>query len=105
MSSDCQRIHAVRGGSKAGVSRGRREPEGTWRSRRRYCALDIPGATLVERMENDAHKGGVETLIGRNADVRVESFMLSGNAHSIQRLTRTIKRGGVASSRIQIKAY
>ena len=56
-------------------------------------------------MENDPHKGGVETLIGRNADVRVESFMLSGNAHSIQRLTRTIKRGGVASSRIQIKAY
>ena len=31
--------------------------------------------------------------------------MLSGNAHSIQRLTRTIKRGGVASSRIQVKAY
>jgi ferric-chelate reductase (NADPH) len=68
--------------------------------------LGIPNATLLERAEDDAHLNEAETLIARIAAKRApEQFIFSGNARSIQHLTRILKRGGISSSRLKVKAY
>ncbi|WBL81254.1 siderophore-interacting protein [Bradyrhizobium xenonodulans] len=70
-------------------------------------ALDAIGlcqARLTARSADDAHLAAIEAEMLRLA-ANGAQFVLTGKASSIQRISRTLKAGGVASSRIKAKAY
>jgi len=62
-------------------------------------ALGLGTAVLVERQPGDTHLDAIE------AALEGDTFILTGKAASIQRLSRTLKARGVASSVIRAKAY
>jgi ferric-chelate reductase (NADPH) len=68
--------------------------------------LGLPGATLLERAQDGGHLDEAGALITRTAAERSpQPYILSGNARSIQSLTRSLKRSGIPSSRLQVKPY
>lgn len=82
------------------------EVSSTAETQRALEALGIPGATLIERGGGDAHLHAAEAWIARVAAKHtLEQYIFSGNARSIQHLTRTLRRGGISSSRLKVKAY
>jgi NADPH-dependent ferric siderophore reductase len=66
--------------------------------------VGLDGATLIERSANDAHLVTAAAEVARLATSTV-CFILTGKASSIQQVSRALKASGVASSRVQAKAY
>lgn len=66
--------------------------------------LDLGGAELFERTQNEAHLADIErrlpALVAAGA-----TFVLTGKASSIQRLRRALKALGTSSSRVMTKPY
>ncbi|MEP6502699.1 MAG: siderophore-interacting protein [Betaproteobacteria bacterium] len=63
-------------------------------------------AWLVARRPDDAHLVDVESALARYAAAdSFRQYVLSGRAGAIQRLGRTLKRGGVKPSQMLVKAY
>ncbi len=62
-------------------------------------------AALVERRTGEAHLGHLEQEIERHAAAADVRFVLTGQAQSIQRISRALKAAGVGSARILAKAY
>jgi NADPH-dependent ferric siderophore reductase len=63
-------------------------------------------AWLVARLPGDAHLGDVESALTRYAMAdSFRQYVLSGRAGAIQRLGRTLKRGGAKPSQMLVKAY
>lgn len=67
------------------------------------AAIGLGRATSIVRSAEDAHLAAVEAELLRLA--ASAHFVLTGKASSIQRLSRTLKSAGVATSRISTKAY
>ncbi|MBW7969733.1 siderophore-interacting protein [Bradyrhizobium sp. BR 10289] len=67
-------------------------------------AIHLNEARLIARNAGDAHLATVEAEFLRLA-ANGAQFVLTGKASSIQRVSRTLKAAGVASSRIKAKAY
>lgn len=69
-------------------------------------AVGVEGAHLIERRPDDAHASDVEAHVTRLRDERgIQGWVLSGNAPSILRLSKLLRRLGVPRGRIQTKAY
>ena len=66
--------------------------------------LQFHGVQLVSRGEDDVHLAEIETQLDAFA-AEGASFVLTGNAASIQRLRRKLKSAGVAAARLLTKAY
>lgn len=67
-------------------------------------AIGLGQATLIERIAGDAHLAAAEAEVLRLA-ASGAYFVLTGQASSIQRVSRTLKAAGVVSSRVKTKAY
>ncbi|MET0499820.1 MAG: siderophore-interacting protein [Steroidobacteraceae bacterium] len=67
-------------------------------------AIRLSQATLIERIAGDNHLAAVEAETLRLA-ASGANFILTGKASSIQRVSRALKAGGVASSRLKTKVY
>jgi NADPH-dependent ferric siderophore reductase len=66
--------------------------------------LDLRGAELFERKENDVHLEDIERRLPALAATGT-SFVLTGKASFIQRLRRVLKNQGVPASRLMAKPY
>ncbi len=67
-------------------------------------AIGLDQATLIERIADDVHLAAAEDEVLPLAASGAH-FVLTGKASSIQRVSRALKAGGVASSRVKTKAY
>lgn len=67
-------------------------------------AISLGQARLIARSADDAHLAAIEAEMLRLA-ANGAQFVLTGKASSIQRISRALKAGSVASSRIKAKAY
>jgi ferric-chelate reductase (NADPH) len=66
--------------------------------------IGLGEATLIERTADDAHLAAAEAEMLR-LTASGASFVLTGKASSIQRISRALKAVGVVSSRVKTKAY
>ncbi|GLU30442.1 siderophore-interacting protein [Trinickia caryophylli] len=73
-------------------------------ARRVATRLGLRDAKLVRRTDDEAHLAELETALPSLAGAHAH-FVLTGKAQSIQRLRRTLKGLGVASSHLSAKAY
>ena len=73
-------------------------------SRQVLEAFSLGEARLIARSADDVHLAAVEAEMLRLA-ANGATFILTGKASSIQRISRALKAAGVASSRIKAKAY
>lgn len=73
-------------------------------ARKVLTRLNLDGAELFERAENDAHLEDIERLLPALAATG-STFVLTGKAPSIQRLRRALKTLGVPASRLMTKPY
>ncbi|MBR0816892.1 siderophore-interacting protein [Bradyrhizobium liaoningense] len=67
-------------------------------------AVNLGQARLITRSASEEHLTAVEAEMLRLA-ANGAQFVLTGNASSIQRVSRALKAAGVAPSRIKAKAY
>jgi NADPH-dependent ferric siderophore reductase len=69
-------------------------------------AFGLRNATVFERRPGDVYLGpltaGLDVAMSRS---QIEHYVFSGKAPSIQRLTRHLKRRGVRSSQLKVRAY
>jgi ferric-chelate reductase (NADPH) len=71
-----------------------------------WRALGIQDATFVQRAEADTHLGEIEAQVLKIIDEWAPtSFVLSGKASSIQRISRLLKSRGIVSSRLRAVVY
>jgi ferric-chelate reductase (NADPH) len=71
-----------------------------------WRALGIQDATFVQCAEADAHLGEIEAQVLKIIDGWAPtSFVLSGKASSIQRISRLLKSRGIVSSRLRAVVY
>lgn len=69
-------------------------------------AIGVAGCQLVQRTADDGHLAQVEQVVARlHEQHSPESWVLSGKAPSIQRVTRRLRELDVPRRRIQTKAY
>jgi NADPH-dependent ferric siderophore reductase len=67
-------------------------------------AIGLGHANLIERRVDDAHLAAAEADLVRFA-ASGATFVLTGKAASIQRVSRALKAAGVAGARLNAKAY
>ncbi|HEY6725775.1 MAG TPA: siderophore-interacting protein [Polyangiaceae bacterium] len=68
--------------------------------------LGVADVDLVERRPDDAHLNEVEQLAVDQLQTRsIQSWVLSGKASSIQRVSKRLRSLGVARGRIRTRAY
>ena len=67
-------------------------------------AVGLRRAKLIERLPDDIHLAAADVEMS-NLAASAAHFVLTGKASSIQRVRRTLKTAGVASSRMHTKPY
>lgn len=68
--------------------------------------LGITGADLVERTPGDSHRSELERIVADHVQNRsIKHCVLSGEATSIQRLSKRLRSLGLSSRQIRTKAY
>lgn len=68
--------------------------------------LGLENAHLVERAADDSHMSALEEQMLAALKAQPSArIVLSGKASSIQRMRKLLKRSGIESSRLQVKAY
>lgn len=73
-------------------------------SRAVLTAIGLAQAAVTERHEGDAHLAAIGADLSRHV-ARAARFILTGKAQSIQRVSKALKKSGVASSSMKTKAY
>lgn len=68
------------------------------------AAIGLGDAAVIERAADDAHLGEAEDRLVCHASAGGD-FILTGEAPSIQRISRALKAAGVGSARLKAKAY
>jgi NADPH-dependent ferric siderophore reductase len=95
---------ALRNNLQAGGALHMFEASDVVESRQVLDAISLSEARLIARSASDSHLATIEAETLRLA-ANGAQFILTGKASSIQRISRALKAAGVASSRINAKAY